>query len=199
MICAIALVAGACGGDDDDTTDSASTTVAVTVAPTTLPPATTTTSPPTTTTTIPLVTEGATVLVANASGINGSAGRMTDAIASVGFSTAAATNSSDTVGQLSVSQIYYDADDAAAEAVATSLKAVLGGGEIELLELGVPAPTESGDVGDATVLLMMGNDISDKSLAELQGGGAVTVADESDADVTDADVTDADATETTEG
>jgi hypothetical protein len=194
------LVAGACGGgDDDDTTDSASTTVAVTVAPTTLPPATTTTSPPTTTTTIPLVTEGATVLVANASGINGSAGRMTDAIASVGFSTEAATNSSDTVGQLSVSQIYYDADDAAAEAVATSLKALLGGGEIELLELGVPAPTESGDVGDATVLLMMGNDISDKSLAELQGGGAVTVADESDADVTDADVTDADATETTEG
>ena len=67
---ALALVAGACGGDDD-TADSTTTTVAVTVAPTTLPPATTTTAPPTTTTTIALVTEGATVLVANASGING--------------------------------------------------------------------------------------------------------------------------------
>ena len=48
----------------------------------------------------------------------------------------------------------------------------------------VPAPTESGDIGDAAVLLMMGNDIADKSLAELQGGVAVDAADDTTDDTT---------------
>ncbi len=191
-----ALVLGACGGDDDDaasTTSVASEAVTTTTrgvaTPTTTPPvATTTTLAP-----IVYVTEGATVVVANASGINGAAGRLTDRLAAVGFTTAAATNSSDTVSNLSVSQIYHVADDADAKAVADSVKAALGGGAIEVLEVTTPAPTESGELGDASVLVLMGDDIADKPLDELQGRVAPattaaptdTTADDAGSDTTD--------------
>ncbi len=144
------------------------------MATTTLPPATTTSTSVAPTTTIAYVTEGATVLVANASGINGAAGRLTDRLASVGFTTAAATNSSAAVGQLSVTRILYVAGDDAAKAVADSLKEAFGGGDIEVAEAAIPVPTESGELGDATVLVLMGNDIADKSFAELQGAVTTT-------------------------
>ena len=167
---ACALVLSACGGDDDDGGEASTTTIGstVTIAPTTTRATTTTVA--STTTTLPpleLVTEGATVVVANASGIDGAAGRMTDALAAVGFTTGTATNSSE--GQINTSKIYYDPADAEAQAVAESLREALGGGDIEVLELGVPAPTESGEIGDASILVAMGNDIADKSLDELQG------------------------------
>lgn len=167
-----ALVLSACGGDDDDSGDSSSTTSTV-VAPltlattTTLPAPTTTVATPTTPPPLELVTEGATVVVANASGIDGAAGRMTDALGAVGFTTGTATNSSE--GQINTSKIYYDADNENAKAVADSLREALGGGDIEVLELTVPAPTETGEIGDASILVAMGNDIADKSLDELQG------------------------------
>lgn len=167
------LALGACGGDDDDAdADTSSTTT--TPSSNTLSPvteATTTTTAPPTTTTLPpleLVTEGATVVVANASGINGSAGRMTDALAIAGFTTGEATNSSE--GPLATSKIYYDPDDADAKAVADSLRQALGGGDIEVLELTVPAPLSDPEtIGDASVLLAMGDDTADKTLDELQG------------------------------
>lgn len=165
-----------CGGDDDDAESSTTTTLAVEPTATSTTLASTTTEAPTTTTLPPVeyVTQGATVVVANASGINGAAGRLTDRLAAVGFTTAAATNSSDSVGSLGVSQIYHVAGDADALAVAQSLREAFGGGDIEVLEVGVPAPTESGELGDATVLVLMGNDIADKSLDELQGRVAPT-------------------------
>lgn len=183
---AVAVFAlGACGGDDDDDTEAATTTTvasANTLSPVTQATTTTTTIP--TTTTLPpleLVTEGATVVVANASGIDGSAGRMTDALAAVGFTTGTATNSSE--GQLSTSKVYYDPENENAKAVADSLRDALGGGDIEVLELTVPAPTSDGEIGDASVLVAMGNDTADKSLDELQG--RVSVDDESSDEATD--------------
>ena len=164
---------GACGGDDDegdaDTSSTTTTSPSVTVSPIT-EPTTTTTTPATTTTPPPLelVTEGATVVVANASGINGSAGRMTDALAAVGFTTGTATNSSE--GRLGTSKIYFDPANADAKPVAESLREALGGGDIEVLELTVPAPLSDPEtIGDASVLLAMGDDTADKSLDELQG------------------------------
>lgn len=171
LVAVAVLVFGACGGDDDTaSTSSTSTTVpsSITVSPITEAP--TTTAAPTTTTTLPpieLVTEGAVVVVANASGIDGSAGRMTDALAAVGFTTGTATNSSE--GQLATSKVYYDPANENAKAVADSLREALGGGGIEVLELAVPAPTSDGEIGDASILLAMGNDTADKSLDELQG------------------------------
>lgn len=167
----LALGLSACGGGDDDTeatTTSSSLAVAVT---TTVPVAATTTAPAavTTTSVVTYVTEGATVIVANASGINGAAGRLTDRLAQVGFTTTGATNSAESVSNLTVTQIYYDPAVEAALAVAESVRAALGGGDIEVLEVEVPALTESGELGDAQVLVLMGNDVADKSLAELQG------------------------------
>jgi hypothetical protein len=163
------LLVASCGGDDDDADSSSTTTDAPGASTTTDPPRTTTTAPPTTTTTLAYVTEGAGVIVANASGINGAAGRLTDRLAIVGFTTRAATNASDAVGQLETSQIHYAPDDDKALAVAQSLQAALGGGP-ELVELTTPAPIADPDSAPRfKVLVLMGNDVADKSLEELQG------------------------------
>jgi len=167
------LVLAGCGGgdDDDDDASASSTSSTVVAAATSTTAAPTTTAPPTTATptTVAYVTEGATVVVANASGINGAAGRLSERLAAVGFDMAEATNSADTVSNLEVTQIYYDPAVEGALPVAESLKAAFGGGDIEVLEVSVPAPTESGELGAANVLVLMGNDIADKTLEELQG------------------------------
>jgi hypothetical protein len=165
------LALAACGGGDDDadttTIPSTSTTLAapvvtdpepiVTVPPVTTPPA----SP------VQYVTEGASVMVVNASRIDGAAGRLSERLAAVEFTVVDPGNY--TLGQLDVSKIYFDPANAEAQAVAESLKAAFGGGSIEVLELPSPPPTDSGEVNGAGVLVAMGNDIADKTLDELQG------------------------------
>ena len=123
--------------------------------------------------------------MANASTINGAAGRMTDQLGLAGFTTGTPANS--TESPLEVTKVYYDPDNPNAKAIADSVRSALGGGEITVLELSVPAPVDSGDIGDATVLVAMGNDVSDQTLAELQGLAPATD------DTTD------DTTETTDG
>ncbi len=174
------LVLAACGGGDDDSaTDTSTTTLAPAVTTTLAPVVTTTLAPAPTTTLAPepeLVTEGAVVVVANSSGINGAATRMTDRLAIAGFRMGDPTNGSE--GQLQITKVYFDPSNDSAQAVAESVRLALGGGDIELFEMGVPAPVESGEIGDATVLVSMGNDAADKSLEELQG--LVVVADTTD-------------------
>lgn len=162
----------ACGGDDDDEASSESsttTTIASLSQPTTTVARTTTVAPATTT--LPplvLVTDGATIVIANASGVDGAAGRMTDNLEVAGFTAGDATNSSE--GPLATTKIYYDPDNAAAKPVADSLREALGGGDIEVLELTVPAPlTDPDSIGEASVLVAMGNDVADTPLDELQG------------------------------
>lgn len=181
------LVLAACGGGDDDA-DATTTTTTLAVATTTTVPVvvatTAATVPATTQPTAPdLVTEGATVIVANSSNINGAAGRMTDRLAIAGFSVGTPTNGSE--GQLEVTKIYFDPSNENAQAVAESVRLALGGGDITLFEMGVPAPVESGDIGDASVLVSMGNDVSDKSLEELQGLVPADTGDDADAETTD--------------
>jgi len=198
VLAVVGMGLSSCGGgdDDDDASDSASTTAAVTVAPTTTAAAPTTTVPPTTTTTLDLVTEGATLIVANASGINGAAGRMSDELEIAGFSVDPATNSSE--GQLETSKVYFDSDNPDAEEVADSVRLALGSGDIEVLEMGVPAPVESGEIGDATIVVAMGNDVADKSLAELQGRVAPAAEEESDETEEESDETEEESDETEE-
>lgn len=152
------LVLVACGGGDDTAADETTTTAApaVTAAPTTVA---TTTLPPTTT--LPtVVTEGATVRVANANSVNGSAGRMTEILQGEGFTLGSPTNS--TEGPLGASKIYYAAGDESALAVAESLVRVFGGA-IQLLELPAVAPIESSDMAGATVLVALGDDFADRT------------------------------------
>ena len=186
IVGAAALAVGACGGDDDDdAADSTTTTSAgIGTTSTTIPGTTgTTTTVATTSTTAPseveYVTEGATVVVANASTVDGAAGRMSDRLAAVGYDMGEATNSSE--GQLETSKVYFDPENPDAELVAASLRLALGGGDIELLEMGAPAPVADGDIGDATVIVAMGNDTADRSLEELQGRAPAT----DDGDTTD--------------
>jgi hypothetical protein len=164
-----ALVLAACGGGDDDADSSTTTTTLAPAAETTSTVAAATTTIATTTVpvVIDLVTEGATVVVANSSNINGAAGRMSDRLAIAGFTMGEPTNGSE--GQLEITKIYFDPANENAQPVAESVRAALGGGDIQLFEMGVPAPVESGDIGDATIVVSMGNDTADKSLEELQG------------------------------
>ena len=190
------MLVAACGGDDDDAEATTTTTTLATATTTTVVAATTTTTTTTTLAEVDYDTEGAIVIVANSSSINGAAGRMSDRLEAVGFSTGEPTNGSE--GTLELTKIYFDPSNERAQPVAESLRLAFGGGDIALFEMGVPAPVESGDIGDATVVVSMGNDIADKSLEELQGLVAPAVDDTTDTtDTTEPDDT-TDTTDTTE-
>jgi hypothetical protein len=152
----------------------------ITVAPTSAITQTTTaivTTPPAAPTTIAYVTEGASVMVTNASRVDGAAGRMSDRLAAVGFTMVEPGNYS--LGTIEVTKIYQDPANPQAMVVAESLKAALGGGAIEIVEMGTPPPVDGGDAKGATVLIAMGNDTADKTLDELQGITTTTAAPQS--------------------
>lgn len=117
----------------------------------------------TTTTEPPLVTEGATVVVANASGVGGSAGRMTTELATAGFTMAEATNS--TQSGLAASLVYYDPGIAASQAVAESVARSMGG--LTVAAVPTPPPIEGGSLNGAGVLVLLGTDQADKTIAQL--------------------------------
>jgi hypothetical protein len=143
-------------GDDGDATATTVDPSATTVA--TLAPATTV---PT------VVTEGASVLVANANNVGGSAGQMQRALETgPGFTVAGAVNASTSVGTLDSSVIYYVEANTQAQPVAESLGEVLGGVS-DILPMPDTPPTADGDLMGADVLLMLGNDKAGKTLEEL--------------------------------
>lgn len=193
------LALAACGGGDDDG-DSTTTTEAPTEEPAESVDSTTTTtaapeSTTTTTTTPELVVEGATVVVANASIVGGSAGRMTDELGQAGFTTAEATNSTERV----TDSIVYYTDAEGAQAVAESVGVAMGG--LEVRAMPDPIPTESGDLGDAQVLVLLGDNQADRTLEELSGAGAADEeTDEADGESDESDESDeaGDATEAVE-
>jgi LytR cell envelope-related transcriptional attenuator len=156
--------AGANDGSDDspDATDPGSSVPAL----------------PTTTTTPPLIKLGASIVVANANGQGGTAGSMSRAIATDGFTVVDPTDASSAVNALDESVIYFDPAVPAAQDVANSLARVLGGvSSIAPLE-GTP-PTKDGTLNGGNVLLMLGLDKANKTLAELApaeaAGDVVTV------------------------
>ena len=152
-------VIAACGGDD--AAEVVTTTTEASVETTAAPAVTTTTVEETTTTAVPeIVTDGAVVIVANASSINGSAGRMSELLAAEGFDMGTPTNS--TEGALGASKIYY-IDDEAALAVAESLVRAFGG-VIQIVEIPAVPPISSSELGDAGVIVALGDDFADQLL-----------------------------------
>ena len=140
------------GGDVPNST----TLTGATVVPT-LPPAPTT---------MPLVTEGATVVVANANGIGGTAGGMSRALETgPGFQMGEATDASSAIDVLETTTIYYDTTIPAAKAVAESVAREMGGATVS--PLNGPPPVASGSLDGAGVLVMLGTDKANKTLAEL--------------------------------
>jgi hypothetical protein len=118
---------------------------------------TTTTAPAQTTTT--LLTTGFEVMVANASGVGGSAGKLTDQLTARGFVMESATNSAAGTPIQSTTIVYYLPGF---EAGAQSVASVLGGKTIEAMPEVVP--TEDGSLGAASVLVLLGTDQAGKKL-----------------------------------
>ena len=157
---AVTLVACSSTSNTNGTTSSTSTSTSTSTT------STTTTLPPTTTTTIPLVFAPGVVKVANASGVNGAAGFLSDEMAALGFQTRKATNAAGPDEDLDVSKIYVIGGS---EPVADSVSRLMGG--IEVLRMPTPAWITGGTAGleDATVLVMLGHDLAGKKLAEMAG------------------------------
>ncbi len=148
------------------TTTSAATTTSTSSTSTTSSTTSTTTTLPPTTTTEPLVVEGGIVKVANASGVDGAAGQITDELAALGFTTSGPTNAKGIDEDLEVSKIYVIAGS---EAVAASVSRLMGG--IAVSRMTTPAWIKDGTagLGDATVLVMLGHDLAGTRLADMQG------------------------------
>lgn len=141
---------------------SATTAPSVTAAPTTTAP--------------PLTVQGANVIVANANSQGGSAGSMTRALeGGPGFLMVEPVNANASVGDLEVSVIYFDVSNPTAQAVADSLAIALGGVE-SVLPLPDAPLTADGTLNGATVLLMLGEDKANRTLAELNPDTAGGVA-----------------------
>lgn len=118
------------------------------------------------TTTLPRT--GYKVLVANASGISGSAGQMSTALQAQGFIVQQpATNAAETVGKQTVTVVYYVPGY---ESGAAAVSQVLGG--VATQPVASPPPVESGDLGEATVVVLLGTDLAGKLLP-----GALPTAD----------------------
>ena len=137
----------------------------------------------TTTTTPPLVTEGATVVVANASGVSGSAAGMTTDLTALGFVMGTATNS--TQSGVEASLVYYDPSIAAALDVANSVARSMGG--LAVATMPTPPPLEGGALNGSGVVVVLGKNEAGKTIAQLavatapvtpapdvSGGAAVT-------------------------
>jgi len=147
------------------TTTTTSTSTTSTTTTTTLPPTTTstttttttTTLPPTTTTTIPLITEGAVAIVANASGVTGAAKLLTVELAALGFHMGDATNTAGVEERLDVSKVYYLP---AGADVAASIGRVMGGVLVTRMPVPVSITGGPANLGDATVVVMLGKDLA---------------------------------------
>ena len=143
------------------TTTTTTTTPPTTTNTTTTSTTTTTTLPATTTsTTIPLITEGAVIIVANASGVTGAAAQLSQELAALGFHIFDVTNSAGVEEKLDVSKVYFL--PAGAE-VATSIGRVMGG--IVVTRMPVPVSITGGPaaLGDATIVVMLGKDRASKN------------------------------------
>lgn len=137
---------------DRNDTSSSITTEAPVVDPTgssTLAPAETTTLP----------RSGFKVLVANASGVTGSAGQMSTALQSEQFIVSQPINADVTYGKQSVTVVFYVPGY---EAGATAVAEILGG--VQIQPVATPAPVEGGSLGECQVLVMLGTDLAGKLL-----------------------------------
>jgi hypothetical protein len=115
-----------------------------------------------------LVTTGASVLVANANGQGGSAGKASLVLAnSAGFQmTPEPTNATESTPDIDTSAIYFDPANTAAQTVANSLNTVMGGA-LNVQPLPDPVPIVDGDMKGAGVLLMLGKDFADMAPGQL--------------------------------
>jgi len=104
-------------------------------------------------------TTGFKVQVVNAAGVSGAAGDLTVALAGIGFIAQPALTKSDATPKQTVTKVYYFAGY---EAAAASVAAALGG--VETAPMPDPIPSETGNIGEASVMILLGTDLAGKPL-----------------------------------
>ncbi len=99
--------------------------------------------------------------------MSGSAGLLSDQLSAAGYSVGSPTNASSSIGgRLELTVVYYDAGIPAAQAVAESVAASMGGVS-SIAPVQTPAPTQTGSLDGAGVLVMLGLDKAGRTLEEL--------------------------------
>ena len=111
------------------------------------------------TTAAPLPLTSFKVQVANASKVAGSAGQLTTELQGRGYIVQPAVNSSAITPKLTATVVYFLAGS---EVAAAQVAAELGG--VATAPMPAPIPTESGGLGEASVLILLGTDIAGKPL-----------------------------------
>lgn len=132
---------------------------------------TTTETIPVETTAAPVVLTAFKVQIANASGVSGSAGLLTTEMQGKGYIVQPAINKSEITPKQTATVVYYLLGS---EAAATQVAKELGG--VAILPMPTPIPTETGSLGEASVLVLLGTDIAGKPLSILSGGAAAPAA-----------------------
>lgn len=169
LVAALAIMLAACTFGPisvPTTTTSSTSTTTTSTTTTTLPPTTTSTSTTTTsttstttTTTVPLTTEGAVIVVANASNVNGAAQQLSQELAARGFHLATPTNAAGLEERLATSKIYFLP---AGADVAASVGRVMGGIPVSRMPTPVSITGGPAALGEATIVVMVGTDIANK-------------------------------------
>ena len=119
------------------------------------------------TTTLPFSINGFKIQVANASGLAGSAGAMTVLLQNQGYVVQAALNVPPGTAKRKKTAVFYLAGY---ESAAQNVAAVLGG-NVEVAVMPQPIPVETGTIGEAGILVLLGTDLANKPLAGVVGSG----------------------------
>ena len=131
-----------------------------------------TVDPSVSTTSSPLSINGFKIQVANASGLAGSAGDMTTKLQDQGYVVQVAMNvAAGTAKRMKTGVFYLAGCEAASQNVAGVL-----GGNVEVAAMPQPIPVETGTVGEACILILLGTDLANKPLVGVVGYGNGAVA-----------------------
>jgi hypothetical protein len=124
-------------------------------------------------TTVPTFSvNGFKIQVTNASSIQGSAADLTTKLQDQGYVVQPATNLAPGAAKRKQTGVFYLAG---CEAASQNVAAVLGG-NVEVAAMPNPIPTETGSVGEACILILLGTDIANKPLAGVVGAGSGAAA-----------------------
>ena len=126
---------------------------------------------PVETTVAPVVLTAFKVQIANASGVSGSAGLLTTEMQGKGYIVQPAINKSEITPKQTVTVVYYLLGS---EAAAAQVAKELGG--VATSPMPTPIPTETGSLGEASVLVLLGTDLAGKPLAIIAGGAPTAPA-----------------------
>ena len=130
------------------------------------------------TTTLPS-TIGFATQVANASGVAGSAGKLTTQLQALSYVVQPAKNVAAGTAKRSKTGVFYKVGcEGSAQKIANAL-----GGNVDIAAMPDPVPVEDGTIGDACVLVLLGTDLAGKDLPGVAGNGNLNTSSSSSSTV----------------